>query len=335
MMGRALFSVLSPQGPQARLSVLIFHRILPKPDPLLTGEPDAREFDEILGWMKSWFNVLPLDDAVVRLREGRLPSRAAAITFDDGYQDNYTVALPALKRHGLSATFFISTGFLDGGRMWNDSVVETVRRIDCELNLESLGLGRFLTSSYAEKRQTVQLLLGCIKYLPHEDRLALTRRIAEVAGVSLPLDLMMTSEQVRLMRREGMLIGAHTVSHPILLGCDRGQVSIELRESRDYLQNLLQERVGLFAYPNGKPGVDYGMEDVNLVRQAGFDAAFSTAWAAAKGTDDLHQLPRFTPWDRQRARFGMRMAVNLLQSARKGVSAYTVPKVSSLRKVCR
>ena len=325
MMERLLFSALSPRGGRARLSVLIFHRIMPVPDPLLPGEPDAREFDTILGWVKRWFNVLPVDEAVVRLREGRLPSRAAAITFDDGYRDNYTVALPILKRHGLSATFFISTGFLDGGRMWNDSVTETVRRAGSVLNLGTLGLGGFSTGTHDEKCRTVGALLERIKYLPHEERLALTGRIAEAAGVDLPRDLMMSTDQVRAMRREGMLIGAHTVTHPILQGCGRGKVRDELAESRDYLRDALGERIGFFAYPNGKPGVDYGADDVHLVREAGFDAAFSTAWAAAASGDDLHQLPRFTPWDRRRPRFAMRMALNLLNSARQGAPAYSVP----------
>ena len=64
----------------------------------------------------------------MRLQQGRLPPRALAITFDDGYADNRTVAAPLLERHGLPCTFFVATGFLDGGRMWNDTLIETVRR---------------------------------------------------------------------------------------------------------------------------------------------------------------------------------------------------------------
>ena len=119
---------LSPGGAQARLSILIFHRVLPGPDPLQPDVPEAQRFEQILRWVARWFQVLPLDEAVARLAARTLPARAVAITFDDGYADNATVALPVLKRVGFPATFFIATSFLDGGRMWNDTVIESVAR---------------------------------------------------------------------------------------------------------------------------------------------------------------------------------------------------------------
>jgi peptidoglycan/xylan/chitin deacetylase (PgdA/CDA1 family) len=118
---RSAFSLASPSGQNGRLSIFIFHRVLPKPG-LFPDEPDAKRFDELMGWIKSWFNVLPLDDAIVQLREQSLPARAAAIAFDDGYADNFTLALPILLKHKMSATLFIATGLLDGGRMWNDTI---------------------------------------------------------------------------------------------------------------------------------------------------------------------------------------------------------------------
>ena len=73
--------------------------------------------------------------------------------------------------------------------------------------------------------------------------------------------------------------------------------------------------MSLFAYPNGRPGVDYA-PDVHpgMVRELGFDAAVSTHWGAARAGADCYQLPRFTPWDRGRVRFGLRLARNLLTS---------------------
>ena len=121
-------ALLSPAGHRGRLTVLIFHRVRPEPDPLFPRELDAAAFRERLSWLRAWFNVLPLDDAVDALARGSLPVRAAAITFDDGYADNHDVALPILREMGVPATFFIATGFLDGGRMWNDTVIEAIRR---------------------------------------------------------------------------------------------------------------------------------------------------------------------------------------------------------------
>lgn len=311
MLFRTAFALASPPGSRADLSILIFHRVLPKPDPLFPSEVDAQRFDTLLGWVRDWFNVLPLAEAVTRLQQGNLPARAAAITFDDGYADNHDVALPILQRHGLSATFFIAVGFLDGGRMFNDTVIETVRR--CEqpvLDLTPLDLGRHEIGSLERKRQAIPALLNQIKYQPFAQRLETVGALAEIAGVRLPNDLMMTRQQVQALHKADMGIGAHTVHHPILARLKPEEAEWEIADSRDDLQALLDEPVALFAYPNGKPGVDYRPEHVAMARRLGFQAAVSTAWGVARDESDMFQLPRFTPWGRSRWRFGLGLLRN-------------------------
>ena len=313
-----LFSLLSPAGPRARLSVLIFHRVLPEPDPIFPGEIDVPRFDAICRWVRQWFNVLPLDVAVGRLQQGTLPARAAAITFDDGYADNHDHALPLLQRHGLPATFFIASGFIDGGCMWNDGVIDAVRRCRTP-QLEVAGLAdlpdeRLAVDSVTAKRAAIARIIGAVKYLPVAQRLEIVATLRRRAGVDDRPGWMMSTEQLRAMRRAGMQIGAHTVTHPILARLDRAAALDEMRRGRDFLESALQERVGLFAYPNGRPGTDYSEENVAVAREAGFDAAFTTAWGAASVNTDPFQLPRFTPWDQGRARFGLRLAGNLWTS---------------------
>ena len=168
---RLALAALSPGGAQGRLSILIFHRVLPVPDPLFPGEVDARRFDELLGWFRAWLNVLPLDEAVCRLKAGSLPPRAAAITFDDGYADNRTVALPLLQKHKLSATFFIATGFLDGGRMWNDSIIESVRAAKLShLGCKAAGIAPLAVTTLDEKRAALSTLIPKIKHLSAAQR---------------------------------------------------------------------------------------------------------------------------------------------------------------------
>jgi peptidoglycan/xylan/chitin deacetylase (PgdA/CDA1 family) len=311
MIFRTLFNLASPAGPRAGLSILIFHRVLPEPDPLFPGEMDAARFDLLLSWLRDWFNVLPLAEAVARLQHGNLPVRAAAITFDDGYADNHDVALPILQRQGLSATFFIAVGFLDGGRMFNDTVIETVRRCgQPALDLTLLGLGRHAVGSLAEKRQAIPVLLNQIKYLPFAQRRETVDALAAIAEVTLPDDLMMTRQQVKALHEAGMGIGAHTVRHPILARLEAKEAEQEIAGSREFLQALLSEPVSLFAYPNGKPENDYRREHVEIVRRLGFKAAVSTAWGVARGDSDVFQLPRFTPWERPRWRFGLGLLRN-------------------------
>lgn len=307
-----ILSKVSPCGPKARLSVLIFHRVLPAQDPLFPDEMHAARFDELCGWLSAWFNVLPLDQAVQRLQAGTLPARAACITFDDGYADNHHVAMPILQRHSLNATFFIATGFLDGGRMWNDTVIETVRACQAPaLDVSALGLGCHALNTVTAQQAAIAAVIGQIKYRPVSERIALTEEIARLANVQLPQNLMMTSDEVKAMHQAGMQIGAHTVSHPILARLTDGQARQEIGDSKLFLEHLLCERISLFAYPNGKPGEDYSQQSVEVVRSLGFDAAVSTQWGASRLGDDPLQIKRFTPWDKTRLRFGMRLLRNL------------------------
>ena len=309
---KQFFGMISPAGTKARLSVLIFHRVLPAPDALFPDEIDASRFNELCGWLKGWFNMLSLDDAVARMKSGTLPARAACITFDDGYADNHHVALPILQRHGLTATFFIATGFLDGGRMWNDTIIETIRGSTTPLlDFSSLGLGQYPISTIDQKKATIAALIKQIKYRPVAQRISITEQLAHLAQVELPHDLMMTAHEVKAMRHAGMLIGAHTVSHPILARLTDEQARQEIEDSKIFLEQLLGERVGLFAYPNGKPGEDYSPQTVEVVSSLGFDAAVSTQWGASRMGSDLLQIKRFTPWDQPRLKFGVRMVANL------------------------
>lgn len=306
---------MSPGGSRARLSILIFHRVLPTPDPLFPEEIDAARFDAVCRWLAGWFHVLPLDEAVRRLHEGTLPARALAITFDDGYADNHDVALPILRRHGLNATFFVATGFLGGGIMWNDVLIEAVRRtaldaVDAEA-ATGLPLGRLATGSAVERRAAADTLIRALKYRVPDERLAAVHAVSRAAGVVPPAELMMTPAQVRALHAAGMRIGGHTVHHPILARLAPAAARAEIADGRRALESMIDAPVRLFAYPNGKPGEDFRDEHAVMAREAGFDAAVTTGWGAADARTDPFRLPRFTPWDRARWRFGLRLLDNL------------------------
>lgn len=312
---RWLFDVFAPGGVRGRLSILIFHRILAAPDALLPDELDALGFDAICGWLRRWFNVLPLDEAVRQLAAGDLAARALSITFDDGYADNHNVALPILARHGMCATFFVATGFLDGGRMFNDTLIEAVRRTPhATLDLSGVhaaGLcDNYRVGDTPAKREAIDAIIAAVKYLPQAQRDDVVAAIAARSAARLPDDLMMRSDQVLSLHRAGMQIGAHTVSHPILAQMAPDEARREIAESRRTLEAVTGARIGLFAYPNGRPERDYGPVHAAMVRDLGFDAAVCTAPGAADLRCDRFQLPRFTPWDRSRLRFGIRMLAN-------------------------
>lgn len=275
-------------------------------------EMHARQFEAVCSWLSRWFNVLPLENAVTRLQAGTLPERAACLSFDDGYADNFHVALPILQHYGLSATFFIATGFLDGGRMWNDSVIETVRWCPTPLlDLTALGLGQYAVDTPVNRQKAALALISRLKYQPLSARTSLAESMTQLANVTLKDDLMLTSTDVVAMRNSGMQIGAHTITHPILAGLDDEQAQQEIAGSKHHLEQLLGQRVSMFAYPNGKPGQDFKPHHADMVRRHGFDAGFTTKPGASKMGDDVFQIQRFTPWEQNKYRFGMRLLGNL------------------------
>ena len=310
---RALASQLSPAGPRARLSILIYHRVFAQPDALLPGEPDAAAFRWQLQVLASLFTVLPLSEAVERLAQGTLPARPACITFDDGYADNATVALPILKELGLSATFFIATGYLDGGLMFNDRVFETFRRLPAgTIEWPDLRLEHRRIEDDQDRKRIAAELIQSLKHLEPEERQARAEAIAERSPAPLPKDLMMTCEQVKELAAAGMSIGGHTHMHPILARTPDAQARAEITGGRETLEALLGDPVRLFAYPNGKPGQDYDHRHVAMVHEAGFAAAVSTAWGVSTRVSDPYQLARFTPWDHTPGRFALRLVRNLM-----------------------
>lgn len=304
--------ILSTPAANRRLTVLIFHRVRPQRDPLFPGEPDSAQFAAAMEVVARCFHCLPLDEAVQRLAAGRsLPRRAVAITFDDGYADNYTEALPILRDYGLTATFFVASGFLDGGCMWNDEAVETLRAYaGTEIDLTPLGHGILPWRHDQERRTGIDAVIRALKHRPPAARREALDRLREIAG-SAPLpQLMMTSSQVRGMHGLGMGIGGHTVSHPILACIDDDAARREIGEDRERLTEIVGTAPSLFAYPNGKPGQDYDIRHVEMVRAAGYRGAVTTVWGVAGRGADLFQLPRFSPWDRQPVLYALRLAHN-------------------------
>lgn len=278
------------------------------------GEVTDGEFRKLLRWTGRLFNVMTMSDAVAGLRGGTLPSRPLVITFDDGYADNEQLAAPALQELGMPATFFVATGYLDGGLMFNDAVISALGSTKLrQLDLTEIGLGHHSLGSADDRRQTIARLLVVVKGLASEQRVAAADRICELAEVEPPSDLMMKSSQVADLAQRGFEIGAHTVSHPLLATVGESAARQEIQHSRTRLEQICCAPIRFFAYPNGRPADDYSIETVRLVKELGFDAAFTTARGTAAANADLFQLPRFTPWDRTEFRFGMRLMLNLMR----------------------
>jgi peptidoglycan/xylan/chitin deacetylase (PgdA/CDA1 family) len=288
---------------------LIFHRVLAEPDPMSPDEPTVDWFRDLVAMLVARFEVIPLDEAADRAQSGRLRGGTVSITFDDGYADNYTTALPVLKDLGAPATFFVASGFLDGGRMWNDTIIETFRGLaEGHHEIDVPDVGPVDIDGWASRRGLAMQTILAWKHLPPQQRQERVEALSEHAE-GLPDNLMMTSAQLRDMASHaGVTIGGHTRNHPILASLNNSEAGDEIALGKEDLERLLGQKVQVFAYPNGKQGRDYRDEHAKLVRDAGFDLAVATDWGTLSNKDDLYHIPRFTPWQRNLGRFAVDLA---------------------------
>ncbi len=293
---------------RGKLLILTYHRILPQKDALLADDVDASEFAWQMELLQRYFRVRPLPEAVAALHAGSLEPRTVCVTLDDGYADNHDLALPVLQRLGLTASFFVATAFLNGGRMWNDTVIEALRLTQAKrVDLTELDLGIISTESISARKHAIEHCISGLKYLPPQERERRCERLAALCEVSLPRNLMMTDAMVTALARAGMDVGGHTHNHPILATVDAAEAAEEIRAGVDYLTRLTGKRIVSFAYPNGRPTQDYTQRDANLVRDAGLALAVTTARGVNDRASDRYQLARLAPWDRSPSRFLLRI----------------------------
>lgn len=298
-----------------KLSILVYHRVLDSADPFLPGSVTKEEFAVQMEVLSKIFNVIPLDEAIDRINKNSLEPRSACVTFDDGYVDNVTNALPILQKYNVAATFFIATGFLKKKIMWNDIVIETFRHTTKEsIDLSADNLMSFNCRTIEEKKNSIKAFISQTKYLPTRKRQDIIQAMIDKSEVDISCELMMDEEQIRQLKNANMTIGGHTVNHPIL-ACETNEVAFsEIMEGKNQLESIVGESINLFAYPNGKPGDDYNDEHVKMVKKAGFKSAVSTVWGVVKTSSDKYQLPRFSPWDRNKNKFILRLFQNCMNN---------------------
>lgn len=305
---RSIGNRIAQLSSEGRVCIITYHRILEHADPLLESEPDVSTFYWQMKALARNFNVLPLFDAITALKEGRVPPRAVCISFDDGYRSTHDLALPILQEFNLPATIFVTTAYLGEGNMWNDRIIEAIRRVpNGELDLRDIAMGVHQVHTMQDRHQLVKKINDDSKYLSADGRLNVIRKLEKLAGDNLGAGLMLTREMLVNLSNSGVEIGGHTITHPILTKLEDDVARYEIVQNKKVLEEIIGKPLRLFAYPNGKVGKDFDGRHMTMVREAGYVAAFSTAMGAAVKTDNFFQIPRSRPWDTTPFMFQLRL----------------------------
>jgi peptidoglycan/xylan/chitin deacetylase (PgdA/CDA1 family) len=276
-----------------RGAILMYHRVLPpevararavQPGMYVTPETFARQLD----WLQQGFAPLPLAELVGRLAGGRpLPPRACAISFDDGWRDNFEHALPELSRRGLPATvFLVSRRVGTRGAFWPDEVARALAGLAPDAARAALAaLG---TAPGGEPSEAAIRHLKSLSEPARAEALARLREHLGAAADAEPERELLDWPEIEQMARAGIDFESHAASHALLPALAREEAARELAESLHALRERGHARHALLAYPNGShdPCVR------SLARAAGYRAAFTTERGLASFGADSFALPR-------------------------------------------
>lgn len=286
---RLLQRALVPEG----ATILMYHAVTRTP---LAVEDWSfvweRDFRDQMRYLKKHCHVVPLRDIprVVGSQTGR---PAVAVTFDDGFQNNYGVALPILQELGLPATVFLATDFI------GSDDTPWFCRINEALSLTSLTRLDWDGETYdlsnracrAEAHERFQLRL---KRFRHSELLEKTTQLIAALGdrPGKPIPdgspfRMLAPAEVAEMAGTGLIeFGAHTCSHAILSGLSPAERRREIATSLAAVARLTGAPCTLFAYPNGR-AIDYGPDDVATLQDGKVDVAVTTV----RGPNDRSVSP--------------------------------------------
>lgn len=313
LLSHALFGRLSPLdtwlagclSPHKRLWVLAYHRIndlpdagFPFNDEIISATADA--FRAQLKWLARYFQVINHHD-LLSYQQGELHFNKppCLITFDDGYADNQTVALPILQEMGMTATVFVTTGAIDQQELfWFDKVAYWINHIRPQML--RLDAGRFVMEVSTDNRKRVRQAIG--RYLasvsePH--RLLFLQELEAVSGLSIPTEVAelakpLSWEQARSLSAGGIELGVHTVAHGFLDRMTPAEIESELLTAKQRLQAETGQTSISLSYPTGH----YNAEVVAIAQRLGFHFGHTYKHQVANlaeiqhGTPTAFEIPR-------------------------------------------
>lgn len=273
-------SLIRARRLQNRAVILMYHRIIPESEARFDYAPTGMVvttpvFDMHMRHLARTHKTVTMPELVTLLDSGEAQDRPlAAVTFDDGWLDNYTNAFPLLQRHQVPATIFIASNFIDDKEYyWLERMKLVLAHAHRVLVTESIPLGQRDALKKALAALNVTDLAGSlhprlgmfltsqarnVQSLGLTDRCSYLEKIEQIASLAALPDTryFMNWNEIRTLRDEGITIGAHTTTHTELTSVDASHLQDEIGIGKARLEEELQQTVDHFAYPYGKHNKD-------------------------------------------------------------------------------
>jgi peptidoglycan/xylan/chitin deacetylase (PgdA/CDA1 family) len=287
-------------------AILMFHRVRPwverafAPNRLLEITPEFLDV-VILRLRAQGFDIVTLDEALLRLRANAGGNPFAVLTFDDGYRDMVDHALPVLERRAAPFTLYATTGYADGsGRLWWEEMEAAIARLDAvDLPLDDGARLSLPARDAREKAIAFETVYWRLRPGPEEKLLAAVAELARQAGLdgaALTRAACLDYDELAALAAHPLCaIGAHSLTHAMLAKHDAATARREIEQSRAILERRLGREIRHFAYPVGDPG-SAGARDFAICRELGFASAVTTrpGMIFPGHRDHLLALPRLS-----------------------------------------
>lgn len=281
--------------------ILPYHMISIQPNGFFP-EDSLNDFVRAIKYLKQNYHVISLEEIAIRISLAKSVRGCAAITFDDGFRDNYENAYPILRQYQIPATIFLTAGYIENGDApWFIKLrYAFMRTANASIEIELGGkLVRLSLCDDSAKRSSSDRLMTYLQTCPNEERLSLLQTLPSLLGVSLekdPHSLMLTWDQIIEMSHSGISFGAHTMTHPILSRVSFEIMRSEIQSSKTLIEQKIGRNVNTFAYPFGRKA-HYPNKAPNLLKDLHFLCAVTTE----PGTNSFHtspfELKRSRPWE--------------------------------------
>lgn len=279
---------------KSQIIVMMYHRVGPMNDKWIFHPVHQKIFEEQLKYLISNnFEMISLNNLSEMILKGSIPKKAAVITFDDGYKDNYEFAFPILKKYGAPATIFLSTGPIDQKKLfWNDEVSYVLSHADME-SIDIRDIGTYQISSNEDKAGACFSVVEKLKKMENSKKESAIENLINSTGVNIPDKLgkqnILSWNEIKKMDKNGIDFGGHTVNHPILTNIPIDEAKWEIRESKNRIEEVLGYPVTTFSYPNG----DFNNDISSLVKNSGFNCSVSVNPGVVNNSvNELYQINR-------------------------------------------